>query len=433
MGAPANPFAFLERSRHTLRLGIKSLGVHRLRSTLTTMGIVLGVASVIVMLAVGEAARFQAIQQIKELGATNIIVRSVKPNEDNTRSRQEGIFQYGLNSRDLERIVTTIPTIVSATPIREFRKDIYYLNRKIEGRVVSVFPNYLEMNGLKMQRGRFISDSDNEQFANVVVLAAETAATLFPVEDPIGKSVQVGESHYYTVIGITEFRSPTAGLGSSLASQDYNRDVYIPFATDRVRFGKMVTYYRSGTYQIEKLEISQITVSVDDMNHVKRTADIIDGVLQQYHPKKDTAITVPLDLLEKAEQTQRIFTLVLSAIASISLVVGGIGVMNIMLATVTERTREIGIRRALGAKRRDIAIQFLVETIALSSMGGLLGVILGIAFSYVVTYFFALPTIIRPWSPLVAFGVSVGVGLLFGTYPARRASYMDPIEALRHE
>jgi putative ABC transport system permease protein len=166
---------------------------------------------------------------------------------------------------------------------------------------------------------------------------------------------------------------------------------------------------------------------------VRRTADIIDGVLKQFHPKKDTAITVPLDLLEKAEQTQRIFTLVLSAIASISLIVGGIGVMNIMLATVTERTKEIGIRRALGAKRRDIALQFLVETIALSSAGGLLGVALGIGFSYFVTYFFALPTIIRAWSPVLAFAVSVAVGLIFGTYPARRAAYMDPIEALRHE
>jgi putative ABC transport system permease protein len=434
MGASANPFVFLERLRHTLRLGLKSIGVHRLRSTLTTMGIVLGVASVIVMLAVGEAARYQAIQQIKDLGATNIIVRSVKPTEDD-KSRQEGIFQfqYGLDSRDLERISTTIPTVLSVTPLREFRKDIHYLDRKLEGRVVSVYPNYLEMNGLRMQRGRFVSDFDNDQFANVVVLAAETAATLFPVEDPIGKSVQVGESHYYRVVGITEFRSPTAGLGSSLAAQDYNRDVYIPFATDRVRFGKMVTYFRGGTYQAEKLEISQITVAVDAMEHVKKTADIIDGVLKQFHTKKDTAITVPLDLLEKAEQTQRIFTLVLSAIASISLVVGGIGIMNIMLATVTERTKEIGIRRALGAKRRDIALQFLVETMALSSAGGLLGVVAGIGFSYFVTYAFTLPTIIRAWAPIVAFAVSVAVGLIFGTYPARRAAYMDPIEALRHE
>src|SRR5262245_14777767 len=196
MGARSRRFDFLDGFRHILRLGLKSIGVHRLRSTLTTAGIVLGVASVIVMLAVGEAARFQAIQQIRELGATNVIVRSVKPTEDGTQRRQEGVFHYGLDSHDLERISATIPTVVSATPLRGFRKDIYYLNRKLEGRVVAVYPNYLEMNGLKIQRGRFISPLDNEHFANVVVLAAEAAATLFPVEDPIGKSVQVGENHY---------------------------------------------------------------------------------------------------------------------------------------------------------------------------------------------------------------------------------------------
>jgi putative ABC transport system permease protein len=222
-------------------------------------------------------------------------------------------------------------------------------------------------------------------------------------------------------------------VGGSLAAQDYNRDVYIPFATDRVRFGKLLMYYRAGTFQAEKLEISQVTISVDSMDHVKQTAAIIQGLMSQYHPKKDTSLTVPLDLLEKAEQTQRLFTLVLGAIASISLLVGGIGIMNIMLATVTERTREIGIRRALGAKRRDIMLQFLVETVTLSSTGGLIGVGLGVLASHLVTRFFSLPTILQPWSLVLAASVSLAVGLIFGLYPARRAAHMDPIEALRHE
>jgi putative ABC transport system permease protein len=427
----------VERILHILRLGLKSIGVHRLRSTLTMMGIVLGVASVIVMLAVGEAARYQAIQQIKDLGATNIIVRSVKPMEDNKKTNQEGMLRYGLTYPDVDRVRSTIPSVVSVTPMREFRKELRYLDRKLEGRVVGVAPNFLQMNGLRVSRGRFIDDLDNERFANVAVLAAETAEILFPVDDPIGQSVRVGENHYYMVIGVTERRAPSAGVGSSLAAQDYNRDVYIPFATDRVRFGKLVTYHRAGTWQVEKLEISQITVAVDKMENVKRTAEIIEGLIDQFHNQKDIAITVPLDLLEKAEQTQRIFTLVLSAIASISLLVGGIGIMNIMLATVTERIKEIGIRRALGAKRRDIGMQFLVETVLLSSCGGLLGVCVGIGLSYVFSYLlsdvFSFPPIIRPWSPLLAFAVSVAVGLVFGTYPARRAAYMDPIEALRHE
>ena len=423
----------LERFLHVLRLGLKSLGVHRLRSLLTVMGIVLGVASVIVMLAVGEAARFKAIQQIQDLGATNIIVRSVKPIEDDKKNEGQWILTYGLTIQDLERIRSTIPTITSVTPMREFRKDVRYEDKKVQGRVVGVTPNYLGMNGLSMSQGRFIEELDLERYRNVAVMGAEAAEILFPIEDPIGKSIHVGEIHDYTIIGVTEGRAPSAGIGSSLAAQDYNRDVYIPFSTDQVRFGKTLFTFRPGSFDAVTLEISQLTVSVDKMDHVKKTAEIIQGVLDQYHTQKDTAITVPLDLLEKAEQTQRIFTLVLGAIASISLVVGGIGIMNIMLATVTERTREIGIRRALGARRRDIAIQFLIETVLLSSVGGVVGVGLGVGLSYVITHLFEFPTIIQPWSPLLAFAVSVAVGLISGTYPARRAAYMDPIEALRHE
>jgi putative ABC transport system permease protein len=423
----------LGRYFHTFRVGLKSLGVHRLRSALTVSGIVLGVASVIIMLAVGEAARYEAIQQLKDLGATNIIIRSVKPVDENKQQRGQFILTYGLTVQDMDRIVATIPTVVSATPMREFRKDIRYLDRKLEGRVVGVTPNFPQLNGLHVSQGRFLSNLDNERFANVAVIGAETADILFPVEDPIGKSIHVGENHDYTVVGVTEHKAVSAGIGSSLSAQDYNRDVYIPFATDQARFGKLLITFRTGSRQAEKLEISQLTVAVDDMAHVKKTADIIQGLLDQYHTQKDTSITVPLDLLEKAEQTQRLFTLVLGAIASISLMVGGIGIMNIMLATVTERTREIGIRRALGAKRRDIALQFLMETVVLAGVGGVMGVCLGFALSYAVTRFFHFPTIIRPWSPMLAFGVSVAVGLIFGTYPARRAATMDPIEALRHE
>jgi putative ABC transport system permease protein len=423
----------LERILHTLRLGLKSIAVHRLRATLTIMGIVLGVASVIMMLAVGEAARHQAIRQLQDLGATNIILRSVKPTDDSKQNKGQFILSYGLTLEDMDRIAATIPTVVSVTPLREFRKDARRLDRKLEVRVVGVTPAFLRANGLHLSAGRFIDDVDNAAFANVVVLGAETAETLFPVEDPIGQSVVVGDRHFYTVIGVTERRAPSAGVGSSLSAQDYKRDVYIPFATDQARFGKLLIYFRTGSRQVEKLEVSQLTVAVDSMEHVKKTAEIIRGLLDQYHTQQDTAITIPLDLLEKAEETQRLFTLVLGAIASISLVVGGIGIMNIMLATVTERTREIGIRRSLGAKRLDIGLQFLIETVLLSSVGGVLGVCLGISFAYLVTHFFGFPTIVQPWSPVLAFAVSVVVGLIFGTFPARRAAYMDPIEALRHE
>jgi putative ABC transport system permease protein len=423
----------LDRILHVLRLSLHSLMVHRLRSILTILGIVLGVGSVIVMLAVGEAARYEAVQQLQELGAINIIVRSVKPNEESKIETTQEILSYGLTHEDRLRFLETIPTIVTVTPMREFRKDTYYLDHKVEARIVAVLPSYFQNNGLRLAKGRLIDQLDNEHFDNVAVLGAETAEKLFPVDDPIGRSVRIDGNQYYVVIGVTARRASSAGIGSSLTAQDYNRDVYIPFETDRVRFGSVLTQFTSGDFKIEKLEISQMTIGVDEMSHVKQTAEILQSTLEQFHPKKDFEITVPLDLLERAEKTQRIFTLVLGAIASISLLVGGIGIMNIMLATVTERTKEIGIRRALGAKRRDIAWQFLAETTTLSSLGGILGVGLGIALSYVVTYFFHFPAILRAWSTLLAFGVSVLVGLIFGTYPARRAALMDPIEALRHE
>jgi putative ABC transport system permease protein len=423
----------IPRVGHIIRVGFKSIRLHVLRSALTVVSIVLGVASVIVMLAVGEGARFRAIQQIKDLGASNIIVRSVKPMEETKQNQQQGILQYGLTYSDLERIRDTVPTIVSVTPMREFRKDLRLFDRKLEGHVVTVMPNYLETNTLKLAQGRFISELDNETFANVVVLGAGAAEFLFPVADPIGQSVHVGEDHYYRIIGVMEKRSPSAGIGGSLGAQEFNRDVYIPFNTDRVRFGQMLMYEKAGTFQAERLDISQITVAVDSMAHVRKTAAIIQCLIDQYHPQKDVSLTVPLDLLQKAEETQRLFTIVLGSIASISLIVGGIGIMNIMLATVTERTREIGIRRALGAKRKDIAYQFLAESMLLSSVGGLIGVGLGIGLSLLVAKKSGMPTIIQPWSPILALTVSVGVGLIFGTYPARRAAHMDPIEALRHQ
>jgi putative ABC transport system permease protein len=235
------------------------------------------------------------------------------------------------------------------------------------------------------------------------------------------------------VVGVTARKALATGTGTSLGGQDFNRDVYIPFETDRVRIGPVLTQFKSGNIKLERLEISQLTVVVDHMDHVKSTAEIIRLTLDQFHPDKDTELVVPLDLIEQAEKAQRLFTYILGAIAGISLLVGGIGIMNIMLATVTERTREIGIRRALGAKRRDVAWQFLVETITLSSVGGLLGIGLGVLLSYLVSHSFGFPAILSAWAVVLAFTVSVVVGLVFGTYPAYSAARLDPIEALRHE
>ncbi|MBI1346155.1 FtsX-like permease family protein [bacterium] len=445
-----------------IRLAFKSLLLHKLRSGLTMLGIVFGVFSVIAMLAIGEGASAQAQQQVLALGATNIIVLSVKPPEDTgaasgssgSRSRTR-MLQYGLLRSDYKLLVDTIPTINGAVPMREVPSETRYLAQTINARIVGCTPEYLEMNHLELQRGRFISDQDQEQLSNVCVIGAETASILFPFDNPIDQAIQI-KNYRYRVIGVTRQRTASAAVGGSMSGQDFNKDVYIPLKTLQVRIGDAVANATAGSFSAEKVELNQITLRVRDVEDVLPTAEVVKESLERTHGRvKDWDVIVPLELLKQADQIRQIFNIVLGSIAAISLVVGGIGIMNIMLATVTERTREIGIRRALGARRQDIISQFLTETIVLSGAGGLIGVLLGLStpfafkgIQWVVENFVLDPSAqtsplgqmltdmhpqIAMWSLPVAFGISVGIGVVFGIYPARSAAYMDPIEALRHE
>ena len=423
----------LLKARHAFRLGLRSLAAHRLRSALTSLGIVLGVASVIVMLAVGEAARFQALKQLEDLGANTILCRSVKPTDDQPERKGADLFAYGLTYADLGRIRETIPTVVFAEPTREYRKPIRFLDRKLDAKVVAVTPEFFARNGITVARGRGFEPIDEAKYDNVAVLGSSAAEVLFPTENPVGRLVGMeglGEMMPFVIVGVTEDKKLATGTMSG-GDAEYARVLFIPFATDRARVGRELVSFKNG-YNVELLDMSQITVTVDDVKNVPATAAVLQSMIDQFHPQKDVQIFVPLELLRKAEETQRLFTLILGAIASISLVVGGIGIMNIMLASVTERTREIGVRRALGAKRRDIAAQFLVETLVLPGGGGLLGIALGVGLAYGLKEGFGVPTILEPWASAVAFVVSLVVGLASGSYPARRAALLDPIEALRH-
>jgi putative ABC transport system permease protein len=425
----------MARIWRALKLGMRSLLLHKLRSGLTVLGIVFGVAAVISMLAIAEGTSRVAREQIKALGATNIIIRSVKPSEETMTQggRSSRILNYGLKYADYDRIVDTIPTIRKVLPIREIRKQIRRGSYFLDGRVVGTTEDFADFNLLRMAKGRFLTATDNEKYENFCVLAHDTAERLFPYEDPLEQSIKLG-SDYYTVIGVTEQRETSAGIGGSLASQDFNKDVYIPLNTCRLRFGERIIDMRSGSMQAEETQLSQITIQVGSMDEVLPTVPLIEAAYEAYHPKKDVEKTVPYDLLIAAEKQARQFSIILGTIAAISLLVGGIGIMNIMLATVTERTREIGIRRALGAKRRDITQQFLIETVALSGVGGLLGVGLGFTIPQLIIYFIPdQKAFVTGASVMMAFCISVAIGILFGIYPARRAAMMDPIEALRHE
>jgi len=442
----------LFRWLQTFRIGVYSLFLHKLRSALAVLGILIGITAVIWLVAMGEGVSYQAQQQIKDLGANNIIVRSVKPPDQGSSGASRSFWlQYGILRDDLKRILSNVPVVQQAVPIREMRKEARFADRVAEVRVVGSTPEYFALNRLQLARGRLLTERDAEDRSNVCVLAAGTARQLFPLQNPIGQTIQI-DREFYVVVGQTAERDPTAAIGGSLEAQDFNMDVYIPIETVRARIGDMVFTSRSGSREGEIVELNQITVSIRSLEHVDQAADIIRTLLQKYHPNKDYAVVVPKELLRQAELLRMMFNMLLVLIAGISLVVGGIGVMNIMLATVTERTREIGIRRALGARRIDIIQQFLVEAVVLTGLGGSLGVVFGFLCGPTVRwarqaalYWFpdqmqALPQevlhlqpIIAPWSIVASLFIAVGVGLVFGLYPAYRAANMDPIEALRHE
>ncbi|MBI4602618.1 MAG: ABC transporter permease [Planctomycetes bacterium] len=446
----------LSRARIVLELGCKSLLLHKLRSGLAMLGILIGVMAVIWLVALGEGVSHQAQEQIKELGATNILVKSVKPTQGVSTGRgSTSVVEYGLTELDYDRIVQGVPTIQRAVRMREIPSVARARGREAEVKLLGCSPEYLEINHLKMARGRFLTDRDLKERANVAILASGTSEKLFPYENPIGRTIDIvanSRSDAYIVVGETESRMPSASIGGSLEGRDYNLDVYIPLDTLRARIGDQVVTARSGSQEGEVVQYSQITATVRDIDQVEEAADIIEVLLEKKHPDGDFSITVPKELLRQADMLRMMFNVLLVLIAGISLVVGGIGIMNIMLAVVTERTREIGVRRALGAKRRDILQQFLAETVVLSAIGGVVGVAVGFLCRpvtkgmlaaverWVPDVWAALPPavqglhpIIAPWSIAAAFGISVSVGVVFGLYPARRAALMDPIEALRHE
>jgi len=432
---------FLFRFKRTAKLGIKSLWMHKLRSTLTASGIIFGVSSVIAMLAIGEGASRAAQEQIARLGSRNIIIKTVPPPEDkDVSSQQESMRVYGLTYLDAERFRNSLPNVEVVVPSRRIPQQAWYRNRRVSVEVIGTVPWYPEISPVRIMSGRFLGSIDMHHKQGVCVIDEKVVKELFVFDDPLDQDVKI-LGDYYRVVGVVSAAETVSAVntidngaakGKSQGGANVG-NIYIPLTTVKNRFGEISVQFGTGGRSVERVELQEVIVKVGSIDEVLSTRDTLETILDRGHKKDDYQVVVPLELLKQAKQTQRIFSIVLGSIAAISLLVGGIGIMNIMLATVSERTREIGIRRALGARKRDIIIQFLSETLMLTFLGGILGISLGSLIPFLVTYFGKMPTVITGISLVLAFGISGAVGIIFGIYPAYRAANMDPIESLRHE
>ena len=422
------------RLLRNVSLGIKNLLLHKLRSVLTMLGMVFGVGSVVAMLSVGEGASKTALEQIRKLGSNNIIVSAMKPvdEENQSSSSRMRMSVYGLLYDDVDRIRETCPAVERVVPVKVVRKEGRLGEKNLELRVIGTTPDWFDLVQRPVIAGRVmypidVSDASN----NVVVLTEHGARKLLATEATIGQTVKIG-GHYFEVIGIVKSEATQSG-GGGLQTPDQEDDAYVPVGLAKERWGDINSRMTSGGFERERVELHQMIVQVRSTGEVESTASAIEAMLRHFHKKNDYKMSVPLALLQQAEATKRTFNIVLGSIAGISLLVGGIGIMNIMLASVTERTREIGIRRAIGAKRRQIVSQFLIETVVLSTVGGLIGIGIGVLIPWIITLRAGMPTVVTAYSLILSFGISMIIGMVFGLYPAVRAASVDPIVALRHE
>jgi putative ABC transport system permease protein len=411
-------------------LGIENVLLHKLRSFLTMLGVVFGVGSVVAMLSVGEGASKEALEQIRKLGSNNIIISAVKSAEEEAITTERSYMSiYGLTYEDHARIAVSFSNIKETAPVKLMRKESRLRERAMELRVVGTTPQWFDLVPREVIAGRVLLPSDQDKKAPVAVLTEFGARKILATESTIGQTVRIGGDEF-EVVGIVKSESGQAG---NIQIPDQQIDVYIPIEVARKYFGDITFIRTSGSRSMEQVELHQIIVQVDNTENVESTAQAIEEMLKRFHKKKDYVVSVPLALLKQAEATKRTFNIVLGSIAGISLLVGGIGIMNIMLASVTERTREIGIRRAIGAKRRQIVFQFLIETVVLSTTGGIIGLGVGVLIPFLITYFSGMMTVITLGGVLLPLFISMTIGIIFGLYPAMHAAKVDPIVALRHE
>lgn len=428
------------------KVSLESLGAHKLRTFLTMLGVIIGVAAVVSMLSIGEGAKEEVLEQISILGINNIIVNARIPEE--TPSDERGLQRSpGLSLADGQNVGEFKDLVGNVVPQRyEPISTVYNGSQEAKVRVVSTIPEFIYSSSINVENGRFITESDNAQFRQVCVLGSKAKRQLFAFENPIERVVKIGDLDF-TVVGVMQDKYIGRGKVEGFELKNFNEDIYIPYNTavkklDRVEAQKHssmggMRFMFTGTDSEQKYntpEIDQLTITVKEIEYVGAVSKLVSKVLERRHGGiEDYEIVVPESLLRQSQKTQQIFNIVMGAIAGLSLLVGGIGIMNIMLATVLERTREIGVRRAVGARREDIMRQFLIEATTICLIGCFIGLVLGLLISRGISFFAGWPTIVSYYAIVLAIGVSTAVGIGFGIYPARKAANLDVIEALRYE
>ena len=407
----------------SIRVAIYGLRDHKFRSFLTMLGIIFGTASVITMVSIGEGAKKQAMAKYQDLGVGNIIIRD-KDFTDAELEQARVKFSLGLSMEDVKAISEIVPGVIGVAPQAEIKLDAMFEDRSSKANVIGVVPDITSILNYKIDKGVFIDNDHYNRQLKVCVLGSNISRELFRYEDPLGKNIKLGEQ-WYEVAGVLKTKALFTETIGELAARDLNNDVYIPLST----FGKRIT-----KTNVLSSELKQVTIKLGSSEQLIESSEIIKTILNRRHfNNADFSIIIPYELMEQEKKESRIYNLLLASIAAISLIVGGIGIMNIMLASVLERTREIGIRRALGGHRSDIMGQFVTEALTMSLSGGLVGVFIGIVLTLGIGLMTEVKTTLTLYSILIAFSFSLIVGVTFGYLPAKRAADLKPIESIRHE
>jgi putative ABC transport system permease protein len=407
----------------SIRVAVYGLRDHKFRSFLTMLGIIFGTASVIAMISIGEGAKKQAMAKYQDLGVSNIIIRD-KDFTDTELEQVRTKFSQGLSLGDIKAISEIVPGVLGVAPQSEAKLDAMYEDKSSKATVIGITPEVTNILNYRMDKGIFIDTDHYDRQLKVCVLGSNIARELFSYEDPVGRNIKLGDQ-WFEVAGVLKTKALFTETVGELAARDLNNDVYIPLST----FGKRIP-----KSNILLSELKQATVKLESSDRLIESADIIKSILIRRHFNNDDfSIIIPYELMEQEKREGRIYNLLLASIAAISLIVGGIGIMNIMLASVMERTQEIGIRRAVGGRRSDIMGQFVTEAMAMSITGGLIGVFLGIVLSLGIGLLTEVKTFLTLYSIFIAFSFSVIVGITFGYLPAKRAADLKPIESIRHE